>query len=186
MLRHPPLGRHLCHLYHSAGSDFKTNITHSRIFFRILNPCHARTNETPGKKFPHAGPSLSLRRQGRTPEKGGSNGPCDGLEEVVQGRGVTLRLLAGFGPSRSSGVCGGEEAAGFPNATYRVWGPFRAGKKSPAIGGRGQCGLERWTTGAMEYWNIGILGRARAAPPISSFHYSIVLLAGGVRLWAVL
>ena len=46
-----------------------------------------------------------------------------------------------FGSFRPAFVFGGGEAVGFPNAIYRVWGPFMAGKrKRPAIGGRGLLG----------------------------------------------
>jgi hypothetical protein len=51
-----------------------------------------------------------------------------------------VRSASEFGMSRAAGAGEGKEAAGFPNALCRVWGPFMAGRrKRPAISGGGTC-----------------------------------------------
>ena len=165
------MGRHICRLYHSACRDFKNNITNSRIFFRVLSPCRTGTNETPGRKRGHSDFSSLSPGQGlperkirmspflfRRPGRGGS------------GEWGGVWAASAFAASRAVSVCGGKEAV--------------HGRKEEETG-HGRRGTVR--IGTLEYWNIGITGRACASPPIiPSFHYSIVTPAGGVRLWAVL
>ena len=51
-------------------------------------------------------------------------------QEAVQGRSSMPGSIAGWAAVGMHVPCGGQEAAGFPNAIYRVWGPFMAGKTS--------------------------------------------------------
>jgi hypothetical protein len=55
-------------------------------------------------------------------------------------------------PSRAVGLCGGQEAV--------------HGRIDKKAGHRRMRDCADWNTGILKYWNIGVLGRVCAAPPI--------------------